>query len=168
MKTLNLSIQIVFRGYAQILLQNRISTGIFFFLAIFVTAYEVHKPEIFYYSVTGAILSPTLAWFLGYPRIEIFRGLWGYNAILYSIAISVFLPFSVQNHFLLIVGIAGIVLFTPLLSCIFIRASNTDHPFYSVYMGSLYYNRRSRINSIVSRKQPIYAGACRLCQISHK
>lgn len=30
MKTLNLSIQIVFRGYAQILLQNRISTGIFF------------------------------------------------------------------------------------------------------------------------------------------
>ncbi|WP_240760487.1 urea transporter [Escherichia coli] len=116
LKIVSLSVQSVFRGYAQVLLQNSILTGMFFFLAVSVTAYEFHRPEVFYYSVIGAILSPVLAWFLGYPREEISQGLWGYNAILYSIAVSAFLPFSIQSQFLLIVGIMGIVLFTPLLS----------------------------------------------------
>lgn len=89
---------------------------VFFFLAVSVTAFELNKPEIFYYSVTCAVLSPLLAWFLGYSEKDILRGVWGYNAILYGIAVGVLIPFSVSSVFLLIAGIIGIQLLTSLLS----------------------------------------------------
>ncbi|HAY0237745.1 TPA: urea transporter [Escherichia coli] len=125
----SIPVHCVFRGYAQILLQEKILTGMLFCLAICVTAYELQRPEIFYYSICGATLSPILAWILGYSREEITRGIWGYNAILYSIAVSIFIPLSAQSHFFLIIGNIGIVLFTPLLSSVLGKLPVLTMPF---------------------------------------
>ncbi|MEG2662381.1 MAG: urea transporter [Hafnia sp.] len=106
----------LFRGFSQIILQSNTVAGIFFFAAIVIAGIESQKPELIFYTITGAILSPMMAYAMNYSEEEIKNGIWGYNAILYSIALSIFTPTSTQSIFLLILGNIGVVVLTPLLA----------------------------------------------------
>ncbi|MDN8600106.1 urea transporter [Citrobacter sp. S2-9] len=114
--TLKVAIGSLFKGFSQVILQANTATGILFFAAIVIAGIEAQKPELILYSLVGAVLSPTLAYAMNYAEDEIKNGIWGYNAILYSIALSVFTPVSIQNVILLITGNVGIVVLTPLLA----------------------------------------------------
>ncbi|EKY7109966.1 urea transporter [Salmonella enterica] len=118
-KTLILTIREVidsiFKGFSQVILQQNVITGMFFFAAIVIAGIEALKPELILYSLIGAVLAPALAYAMNYDKNEIKNGIWGYNAILYSIAVSVFIPVSAQSVFLLFAGNIGIVMLTPLL-----------------------------------------------------
>ncbi|ECN1504220.1 urea transporter [Salmonella enterica subsp. enterica serovar Newport] len=105
----------LFKGFSQVILQQNGITGSLFFAAIIIAGIEALKPELIIYSIVGAVLSPTLAYAMNYNRDEIKSGIWGYNAILYSIAVSVFIPVSLKSILLLIAGNIGIVMLTPLL-----------------------------------------------------
>ena len=74
------------KGYSQVLLQNNVVSGLFFFLATGIAFFNMGHPEILYFSAISAALSPFFAWYLRYPDEEINEGIWGYNAVLYGIA----------------------------------------------------------------------------------
>lgn len=116
-------------GYSQVLLQNNVVSGLFFFFATGIASFNMGHPEILYFSAISAALSPFFSWCLRYPDEEINEGIWGYNAVLYGIACGMVVPVSVSGIAVLIVGSLGIVLFTPLLSSVLIGLPVLTAPF---------------------------------------
>ncbi|EBJ5114617.1 urea transporter [Salmonella enterica] len=108
-------IKTVLHGYSQIMLQENAWAGLLFFMAILISSIEINNIRIFYYSTFSGILSPLISSYLGHPKQNISKGLFGYNTILYSIALAVLFPFSVKTIILLIIGIASIVILTPII-----------------------------------------------------
>lgn len=91
------------KGYSQVLLQNNVVSGLFFF-GDWNSLFNMGHPEILYFSAISAALSPFFARYLRYPDEEINEGIWGYNAVLYGIACGMLVPVSVSGIAVLIVG----------------------------------------------------------------
>ncbi|ELY3087345.1 urea transporter [Klebsiella aerogenes] len=108
--------KIFFKGFSQILVLNNATTGALILIAILVSGIETGNSTVIIYAISSAILSPLLAYLMRYPKEDISNGIWGYNAILYGIALSIFIPSTTFGAFFLIIGNIAIVLLTPLLT----------------------------------------------------
>ncbi|EFO3466446.1 TPA: urea transporter [Salmonella enterica subsp. enterica serovar Typhimurium] len=78
---------------------NNAKTGALLLIAILVSGIEAGNSTVIIYAITSAILSPLLAYLMNYPKEDISNGLWGYNAILYGIALSIFIPSTTFGMF---------------------------------------------------------------------
>lgn len=70
------------KGFGQVMFQNNVITGLFFFLGIL-----INQKMMAIYALYAAILGSLLGWFLQVDLTSINSGLMGYNAILCAIAL---------------------------------------------------------------------------------
>ncbi len=71
------------KGFGEVMFQDNIITGLFFILGIF-----INSPKYFYYALYGSILSLIIGYVIALPVLAINLGLFGYNAILASMAFT--------------------------------------------------------------------------------
>lgn len=86
------------KGFGEVMFQDNIITGLFFVFGIL-----VNSRKYFYYALYGSILSIIIAYIFSLPLLAINLGLFGYNAILTSMAFT-------ENKKSLILVSTGIVL----------------------------------------------------------
>ncbi|EAW1474571.1 urea transporter [Salmonella enterica subsp. enterica serovar Thompson] len=122
-------IKSIFCSYSQITLLENTWSGFLFFIAILISSIEMDNIKIFFYSAFSAILSTSISIFFGYSKEGISKGLFGYNAILYSIALAIFFPLSSRVIILLIVGVISIVVLTPVINSILRNTPILTTPF---------------------------------------
>lgn len=72
-----------FRGFGQVIFQNKLVSGILFFLAVFISS-----PIAALYGLAGAIVSDIIAFGLDAPIDDINLGLYGFNAVLCAIVFA--------------------------------------------------------------------------------
>ncbi|MGB4655335.1 MAG: urea transporter [Bacteroidales bacterium] len=72
-----------FRGFGQVIFQNKLVSGILFFLAVFISS-----PIAALYGLAGAIVSDIIAFGLAAPIDDINLGLYGFNAVLCAIVFA--------------------------------------------------------------------------------
>ncbi|HBA9513304.1 TPA: urea transporter [Escherichia coli] len=86
-------IDVTLRGYAQVMFQNNPLTGLLFFTAIFIGAYDEGHPAIAYGSVLGTVIA-TLTGLTVHDRKSWQAGLYSYNGCLVGVALPNFLEMS--------------------------------------------------------------------------
>lgn len=72
-----------FRGFGQVIFQNKLVSGILFFLAVFISS-----PIAALYGLAGAIVSDIIAFGFAAPIDDINLGLYGFNAVLCAIVFA--------------------------------------------------------------------------------
>jgi urea transporter len=101
-------LQDIFNGIGQVFFLDNIISGIIISIAVFLGGKKIG-----FYAVIGNVVSILIAYFLGGEHTLIARGLYGYNAILTIIAVSVvFNP--EHNRFALLSGIIAACLTVPI------------------------------------------------------
>ncbi|GAB1416434.1 urea transporter [Paludibacter sp.] len=73
----------VFRGFGQVIFQDKILSGILFFIAVFIS-----MPIAALYGLFGGVITALLALVFDIPTDSIANGLWSYNAVLCAIAFA--------------------------------------------------------------------------------
>lgn len=71
------------RGFGQVIFQDKILSGILFFIAVFIS-----MPIAALYGLAGGIITAVLATLLDIPTNDIANGLWSYNAVLCAITFA--------------------------------------------------------------------------------
>lgn len=71
------------KGFGEVMFQDNVITGLFFILGIL-----INSPKYFYYALYGSILSLIIGYIFALPVLAINLGLFGYNAILSSMAFT--------------------------------------------------------------------------------
>jgi urea transporter len=84
----------VLRGCSQVMFQNNPLTGLLFFIAIFVGAYEEGLPQVAFGSLLGTAAATLSAALLTDDRQGLRLGLYGYNGCLVGAALPTFLAVS--------------------------------------------------------------------------
>lgn len=98
----------VFRGIGQVFFLNYAVSGILIFIALFFA-----NRKLGFYAMLGNAVAVTFAYFLGAEHILIVSGLYGYNAILTIIAVSIVFKKD-HNRFAPISGIVAACLTVPI------------------------------------------------------
>jgi urea transporter len=102
----------IFRGIGQVFFLENTISGILIFIAVFWAGRKLGL-----YAVLGNVVAVMMAYFLGGERSLIVLGLYGYNAILAIIAISVVFN-SKQNRFAPLSGIIAACLTVPITAAL--------------------------------------------------
>jgi urea transporter len=71
------------RGFGQVIFQDKILSGILFFIAVFIS-----MPIAALYGLAGGIITAVLATLLDIPTNDIANGIWSYNAVLCAITFA--------------------------------------------------------------------------------
>ena len=102
----------IFRGIGQVFFLENTISGILIFIAVFWAGRKLGL-----YAVSGNVVAVMMAYFLGGERSLIVLGLYGYNAILAIIAVSVVFN-SKQNRFAPLSGIIAACLTVPITAAL--------------------------------------------------
>ncbi|EPC0237229.1 urea transporter [Escherichia albertii] len=86
-------IDVTLRGCAQVMFQNNPLTGLLFFTAIFIGAYDGGHPAIAYGSILGTVIA-TLTGLTVHDRKSWQAGLYSYNGCLVGVALPIFLEIT--------------------------------------------------------------------------
>ncbi|EFK0327970.1 TPA: urea transporter [Escherichia coli] len=108
-------IDVTLRAYAQVMFQNNSLTGLLFFIAIFIGAYNEGHPAIAYGSVLGTTVA-TLTGLTVNDHKSWRAGLYSYNGCLVGIALPVFLEMSPLAWGFVVLGSIISVIFTACIS----------------------------------------------------
>jgi urea transporter len=94
-------LKIIFKGMGQVMLQNSAVTGFLFLVGIFFNSWTMGIG-----ALTGVVAGTVTAFFLGYDRKDIRKGLYGFNGTLAGVAIVFFFGFSALSLSFVILGSA--------------------------------------------------------------
>jgi len=108
-------IDVTLRGYAQVMFQNNPLTGLLFFTAIFIGAYDEGRSVIAYGSILGTVVA-TLMGVIVHDRKSWQAGLYSYNGCLVGVALPVFLEMSPLAWGFIVLGSIISVIFTACIS----------------------------------------------------
>ena len=92
-------LQILGRGFGQVMFQNSVLSGWLMLVGIC-----IHSWQMGLLAIVGNLVSTLTAYFSGYDQSAIKNGLYGFNGVLVGMAVGVFLKLSWEAIFLLFLG----------------------------------------------------------------
>ena len=97
-------LSISLKSFSQVFFIGNVYTGLFFVAGIAYAAYASNNYSLFIAAIVGALLSNLVAICNGYDEKDIESGLYGFNGVLTTMAIAVFIQHNVLMWFIVIAG----------------------------------------------------------------